>query len=98
MNKQIKTKLGVLERSYGLIKKSTKFNMDKKIKTSNLIKNLLRRLDSGFGKWRCKALNLDCAACQAELLRAGLNWWYELEIWDGKTFSKKSNKSKLSIK
>ena len=66
--------------------------MSQKIKTLDLIKNLLRRLDSGFGKWKCKELNLDCAACRAELVRAGLNWWYDVETWDGKAKSIKSKK------
>jgi len=63
-------------------------------KTAALIKRLLRRLDRDFGKWRCRELNLDCAACQAELVRAGLNWWYDLEIWDGKAKANKPEKSK----
>ena len=54
------------------------------MKTADLIKDLLHRLDSGFGKWKCKELNLDCAACKAELVRSGLRWWNDLEMWDGK--------------
>lgn len=66
--------------------------MSNRTKTSDLIEILRRRLDSGFGKWKCKELNLDCAACQAELVRTGLRWWYDLETWDGKTFPGKFNK------
>lgn len=64
------------------------------VKTITLIKQLLRRVDRGFGKWRCKEVDLDCAACRAELLRSGLRWWYDLEIWDGKIKSRKVYKVK----
>lgn len=45
--------------------------------TVKLIKKLLAEIDEGFNK-PCKALDIECGNCKAELLRAMLNWYLDL--------------------
>ena len=46
--------------------------------TIQQIKLLIKKIDKNFGH-NCKTECWDCPVCKAMHLKAGLNWWLELE-------------------
>ena len=59
-----------------------------RIKTINLIDELIKQINKGFSRWKCRELNVDCVKCRVEVLRSSLMWYKQMsediEEWDKK--------------
>ena len=53
--------------------------INKKIKA---IKTVIKLIEDGFGKDKCKGYNPDCANCKGQILLGYLEWYLDLLEWE----------------
>ena len=68
----------------------------KKVKNNTqLIDELIKQINKGFSRWKCKELNVDCVKCKVEVLRSYLIWYKrmseDLSEWELSEEEEKNN-------
>ena len=49
---------------------------------SKLIKKVIKLVEKGFTRDKCKGYNPDCANCKGQLLLGYLEWYLDLLEWE----------------